>query len=498
LLASAALAVLGGCNGAGDNGGAAAQAPSVLTGTVLYRERIALPADAQIEVRLEDVTRADAPADVLAEQTTPANGRQVPIPFELRYPPSRIEPNHRYGVRASIRAPGGEVMFTTTTHRAVLSGGAAHQNVEILVQRAGGAAPEPAPGGPAAGGGGAGNAGGAAGAAGDRAAAASLTGGTWWLVAIQRPGAAEEPIAGRYSIAFADGRLSGLGGCNRYTGGYQEPEPGKLKVSPMATTLMACPEPSIADEFLRAVGGATRYELDGERLLLTYGDGGVLTFTRDAPAAALARPIDPLAAAPAAQAREAGAAAAPEVGRTFVFDCDGDLSFAVRTGPGEMALWAPKSLGGRYQVLSLTRSASGARYAEGDTVFWSKGELATIEYAGQRYVDCRSNPRKVPWADAARRGASFRALGNEPSWSLEIFRDRLAMITELGARRTELPYTVSSVGASTTYRASGDGRELVAVVDRTACVDTMSGETFEYAAAVTFDGAMLHGCGRFL
>ena len=335
--------------------------------------------------------------------------------------------------------------------------------------------------------------------AGARAAAAALPSGDWWLVAIQRPGAADEPISGRYSVAFADGRVSGLGGCNRYTGGYQELEPGKLTVSPLAATRMACVAPSIEDEFLRAVGGATSYELRGERLLLKYGDGGGLTFAREAPAAALARPVAPLAAAPAAQAPEIAAADAPPVARTFVFDCGGDLSFTVRTGPGEMAFWAPKSLGGRYQVLSLARSASGARYEEGDTVFWNKGELATIELAGQRYVDCRSNPRKVPWADAARRGASFRALGNEPAWSLEVFADRLAVITELGARRTELRYAAPSVaGAQTTYHASGDAHEVVAVVERTACADVMSGEAFEAAATVTLDGETLRGCGRFL
>jgi len=49
----------------------------------------------------------------------------------------------------------------------------------------------------------------------------------------------------------------------------------------MAATLMACPGESIDSEFLRALGGATRYELRGDRLLLSYGDGGVLVFVRD-------------------------------------------------------------------------------------------------------------------------------------------------------------------------------------------------------------------------
>jgi heat shock protein HslJ len=64
-------------------------------------------------------------------------------------------------------------------------------------------------------------------------------------------------------------------------GGYEQPGPGELKVSPMTATLMACPGESIDSEFLRALGGAKRYEMRGDRLLLSYGDGGVLAFGRD-------------------------------------------------------------------------------------------------------------------------------------------------------------------------------------------------------------------------
>ena len=88
-------------------------------------------------------------------------------------------------------------------------------------------------------------------------------------------------------------------------------------------------------------------------------------------AAVRARPGDETAA-PIEQPRAEAAAdaegdsapqepvAAPEIGRTFVFDCVGDVSFTVRFGPGEMALWAPESLGATYQVLSVARSGSSS------------------------------------------------------------------------------------------------------------------------------------------
>ena len=303
----------------------------------------------------------------------------------------------------------------------------------------------------------------------------TITGRPWRLVALRRPGSAEEPVTAdpAYTVEFgADGRYSGRAHCNGFTGAYERPAPGALQIRAGAATLVACPPPSIADEYLRALASISEYQVSGEQLRLSYNTGGELKFVREAEAVA----------------------AAPEVGRTFVYDCDGDLSFTVRTGPGEVALWAPA-----YQVLSLVQSASGARYEEGDTVFWSKGDLATFELAGQRYVDCRSNPRKVPWADALRRGATFRALGNEPAWYVEIFPERLAIVTELGTNRAELPHGGPVVdGGRTTYRAAADSREATVVVERRACADTMSGEGFEAAATVTFENRTLTGCGRFL
>src|SRR5688572_8690712 len=192
----------------------------------------------------------------------------------------------------------------------------------------------------------------------------TITGQPWRLVAIRRPGSADEVVTAdpSYTVEFGvDGRYSGRAHCNSFTGAYERPAPGALQIRAGAATLVACPPPSIADEYLRALASVSEYQIGGAELRLSYNTGGELTFVREAEAAATA----------------------PEVGRTFVYDCDGDVSFTIRTGPGEVALWVPVSLGGTYQVLSLVQSASGARYEEGDTVFWSKGDLATFERAGQ-------------------------------------------------------------------------------------------------------------------
>lgn len=123
LLSTAALwLVLAGC--------AASSAPitqsdaneTMVTGTVAYRERMALPPDAVVEVRLSDVSRQDVAAPVIAETTILPEGRQVPIPFELHYDPGKIEPNRTYALRATIRS-AGRMMFTTTTAYRVITQG---------------------------------------------------------------------------------------------------------------------------------------------------------------------------------------------------------------------------------------------------------------------------------------------------------------------------------------------------------------------------------------
>src|SRR6516165_2681567 len=67
-----------------------------VTGTVAYRERMALPPDAAIDVRLEDVSLQDAPPRLVGESIFAAAGQQVPIAFQLSYNPADINPAHTY------------------------------------------------------------------------------------------------------------------------------------------------------------------------------------------------------------------------------------------------------------------------------------------------------------------------------------------------------------------------------------------------------------------
>jgi len=97
---------------------------AAITGTVTYRERIALPSDAAIDVQLVDTSVADVAVQTVAESMLNAEGRQVPIPFTLNYDPALIVPTHRYSLRATIRSGDGMLLFSTTQAYPVLTHGA--------------------------------------------------------------------------------------------------------------------------------------------------------------------------------------------------------------------------------------------------------------------------------------------------------------------------------------------------------------------------------------
>ncbi|MCY1202367.1 Type III secretion system lipoprotein chaperone (YscW) [compost metagenome] len=123
LSAVAGASVLSAC--AGGSPGTPAQpaaAPLRVTGTVAYRERIALDPAAEVRVQLLDVSRMDAPSVVLAEQRIPANGKQPPFAFELSVDAARIDPRMRYAVAARITR-GEQLLFINDTQYSVLTQG---------------------------------------------------------------------------------------------------------------------------------------------------------------------------------------------------------------------------------------------------------------------------------------------------------------------------------------------------------------------------------------
>ena len=107
-------------------------APTRVTGTVTYLQRIALRRNALVEVKLLDVSRADVPAVTVAKQTIKPAGRQVPIAFDVVYDAERIKPRGRYTIQVQI-FEGKQLRFRNLTAYPVITGGHANE-VNVVVK----------------------------------------------------------------------------------------------------------------------------------------------------------------------------------------------------------------------------------------------------------------------------------------------------------------------------------------------------------------------------
>jgi uncharacterized lipoprotein YbaY len=111
--------------------------PNAVTGTVTYRRPVPLPPTAVISVRLLDASREDIASAVIAEDRISAEGKQVPIAYDLAYDPNKIQQRNRYVVRAEIR-DGERLLFTTDTSYPVITQGNPTTGVEVVVVPVGG------------------------------------------------------------------------------------------------------------------------------------------------------------------------------------------------------------------------------------------------------------------------------------------------------------------------------------------------------------------------
>ena len=100
--------------------------------------------------------------------------------------------------------------------------------------------------------------------------------GTSWVLTQLAP---DQPLAPDTEItaSFADGMISGSAGCNNYNAAVSSDGGQTLTVGPAASTMMACPDPAMAQEtaYLTALQGATQWGYVIGQLVISYmGDDG--------------------------------------------------------------------------------------------------------------------------------------------------------------------------------------------------------------------------------
>ena len=207
-------------------------------------------------------------------------------------------------------------------------------------------------------------------------------------------------------------------------------------------------------------------------------------------------------AAPAPAAAPAPTPAVDEfpagVLRAYVWQCADGQTLVMRNLLREKAIAIDFHDGTRR--LDQTVSASGARYADGVMVFWTKGSTATLERQGAPAVRCEERRADSLREDARARGVVYRALGNEPGWILEIGpASKLTWTTNFGQDRYDFEQaeaTATTDGASV-YSAQKDVVSLKATIRAERCVDDGDVE-YDHVVTVESGGQTYHGCGTRL
>ena len=115
---------------------------------------------------------------------------------------------------------------------------------------------------------------------------ADLKGIPWRLSRLGRNEHVPEGV--KVTAVFGDGRVSGSGGCNRYSAAVDETGPLGFSIGPAASTKMACPDPAggFEDRYFSALQAANRFGFLLGNLVLHYGKGDAretMMFEREVP-----------------------------------------------------------------------------------------------------------------------------------------------------------------------------------------------------------------------
>jgi putative lipoprotein len=218
-------------------------AAETVSGTVTWTERPALPPGAVLEVTVEDISRADAPAPRLARFAVSPVGRP-PLAFEIDLPAP--DPRARLSLRATVRHEGA-LLLATDAIAPVLTGGAAARADLALIRVSAGSP--------------------------------ALAGIDWRITALAGaplPTGARDPVL-RFDPGMDGATFTASAGCNRF-GGTARIAGDTLAFGPARATRMACPPPLDAAEaaLTAAFADTVRWEIDGRALRLRDAAGAIL------------------------------------------------------------------------------------------------------------------------------------------------------------------------------------------------------------------------------
>jgi uncharacterized membrane protein len=189
---------------------------------------------------------------------------------------------------------------------------------------------------------------------------------------------------------------------------------------------------------------------------------------------------------------------------TYSYRCEGEDQTIVVTLNGDRG-----HLFSRQASQAIQRQPGNSAFA-GDDVYYlpdqppglAPGQTAEITIKGEKLLNCKNNPRAAAWEGAKLRGVSYRAIGQEPTWLLEIDRDKgFLLVTRYGENRQQFPYVepvTDTVQRTSSYASEANGDGITITIRGGDCRDSMSGEAFSSQVEISWREQQLRGCGRAL
>ncbi len=218
-----------------------------ITANVFYLQRIALPPGAQVSLVLEDISKMDVAAEVIAQQTITAVG-SPPYQMDLSYNAAQIKPQHRYALRARIEL-NGQLLFTNTQQIDAFANQSA-KPTEILVSQV--RSKMTADG------------------------QVRLTGTHWQLSMLGTEAITADVTLHAPYITFSqdDNKVMGFAGCNRFSGNY-DTLANSVNLTQLLTTKKMCfQQMNLETQFLTALSDTANYKVIDNTLTL-YGHSGL-------------------------------------------------------------------------------------------------------------------------------------------------------------------------------------------------------------------------------
>lgn len=103
------------------------------------------------------------------------------------------------------------------------------------------------------------------------------------------------------------------------------------------------------------------------------------------------------------------------------------------------------------------------------------------------------------WHAAKLKGASFRAIGQEPAWFIEFYPEEgIYLSQDYGVKIQTFEYlapVTDKIKARSIFSLENQGE---VIIEGIPCTDIMSGEQFEATVTVMFENKRLFGCGKSL